>query len=107
MDMFWHPRFMVGIHIDLVSFVMPFLPTLRELVERLGNKAGTSMRAVVKALEFLTVVAIQDGLELCGAYPSHPVHVWLLSNPSFRYVKISYQNFTEHVHCATDFASCF
>ncbi len=81
--MFWHPRFQVDYSQDLVQFVMPFLPTLKERVQQLGTQAGTSMRGVVKALEFLAGVAIQDALVLCTMYGSHPVHIRLLSHTPF------------------------
>lgn len=82
--MFWHARFMVEVCSELVLWAFPFLPTLRANVEQLGSEAGPSMKAVVKALEFLGVVAIQDALELVDKYSSHPVHIRLMGNDRFR-----------------------
>jgi hypothetical protein len=82
--MYWHERFCVEVGPELVNHAMPFIQPFRQKVEALGTDAGTSMRSVLAACDYLAVVAVQDALELNEGYPDHPVHKHLQQHSDFR-----------------------
>jgi hypothetical protein len=82
--MYWHERFCVEVGPELINHIMPFIQPFRQKVEALGTNAGTSMRSVMAACDYMAAVAVQDALELHDLYPDHPVHKLLGQHSEFR-----------------------
>jgi hypothetical protein len=89
---FWAERFHIAVSSSMVAIVFPFLPGLKDKVDKMGKAAGPSMRSLVAVLEYLAVVVIQDAIQFAadGAYRNHPVHAYLFGHDCFRYVSPSY-----------------
>ena len=83
-DTFWAARFCVDVPPELIQLLLPILPGLRREVRELGAKAGNSKKSIVKVLEYLAIVVVQDALELAANFPQQPAHALLLQDPMFQ-----------------------
>ncbi|GLC46192.1 hypothetical protein PLESTB_001533400 [Pleodorina starrii] len=94
---YWAPRFMFGVEeaemAALKEVVFPFLPDLRTRVAEVaqqpaGRDAPTSLvPAVLKAMEYLAEVAVQDSFELAFLAPENPIVLVLAENPCWQRLK--------------------
>lgn len=59
--------------------------SVMQTVNAMGGRARNSHRSIVKVLDFLATVLLQDALELAAKYPRNPVLAFLMQNEQFRY----------------------
>ena len=83
--MFWHERFMIPTHPELIVLLLPFLPNLEQAVKELGAAASLSLHAAPLNLKYLARVVIQDAAGgMSRVHPDHDVHVLLNTSSVFR-----------------------
>jgi len=80
---FFHSRFLMPVPLELQQLLMPFLSTLQQQVEGMGQAATASRKAFLKLLAYGVGVVVQDALELADLSPRNPVHSLLLRHPTF------------------------
>lgn len=98
-NQYWAERFLMPLPLELLLYIFPFLPELKErILEAL--KAGLSVKSAISVYEtyhFLAAVLYQDALELIPLTtasehgPVNPCHQKLLAHPLFVEKFIEYQ----------------
>ena len=69
----------------LLDLIFPFRHTLKTAADSIQNtRDRPSVQSVIKLLDHLAMVLVQDSLLLAEIYPNDPVHRLLLDDVEFR-----------------------